>query len=772
MKDNAIALPVIPLRGVSVFPGNYLNFDLERSFSINAATFSMKTNQQIFLLIQKDMSVDMPEEDDLYSVGVVCKIKQMIRLPGNLIRLIVQGMYRAQSNGLINRDSTFFSVAEKLEEKAGRISIEKKEALCRHTVNLFNEYITLNPQLPNELILNLSDTDDVFYISDYIAHNLQIDTDFKQEFIEQKDPVKRLSRLAECLKEENILLTIESEISHKTQDNINDEQRDYYLRQELKAIQTELGEGDQFDDISEYREKIEKLPISAEIKDKLQKDVSRLSKQPFGSSDASVIRNYLDTCLEIPWGVESEDNVNIKAIRKTLNKDHFGLDKVKERIIEYFAVKQLAPDVKSSILCLVGPPGTGKTSISMSIANATNRKLARISLGGLHDEAEIRGHRKTYVGAMPGRIISGLIQAGTCNPVMVLDEIDKVGTDYRGDPSSALLEVLDPEQNSCFRDNFLEIPFDLSKVLFITTANSLDTIPAPLLDRMEIIEVPSYTDEEKLQIAKKHLLPKQMLNHGLTADMLKISDSALRSIIESYTRESGVRTLEREISVVCRKAAALISEKEADKVAVSGKNLEKYLGVPKFKRDSVLNTAQIGLVHGLAYTSTGGEVLDVEAAVTDGSGRLELTGNLGDVMKESCKAAITYIRSNSEKLGVASDFYKDKDIHLHFPEGAVPKDGPSAGIAISVALISALTGRKIRPDITMTGEITLRGRVLPIGGLREKTMASLRCGIKNVIIPAENIPDLEEIDQKVRFQLNFIPVSHLDEVRDIVFSNE
>ena len=538
----------------------------------------------------------------------------------------------------------------------------------------------------------------------------------------------------------------------------------------MKIIQAELGEADDPDSESTaYREKIQALHLPEESEQRLLKEVDRLKKQPFGSSEASVIRNYLDICLEMPWNTRTEERLDVRAARKVLDDEHFGLEKVKDRITEYLAVRQLAPDVKGGVLCLVGPPGTGKTSIAMSIAHATNRKLSRISLGGVHDEAEIRGHRKTYVGAMPGRIIAGIQQAGSRNPVLVLDEIDKLGSDYRGDPSAALLEALDPEQNSTFRDNFLEVPFDLSDVFFITTANSLDTIPRALLDRMEVIELSSYTDEEKLSIAKQHLLPKQRKKHGLKAAQLKVSDDAIREIISYYTRESGVRNLERQIAALCRKAAVSIADGERKSLSLRSGALQPYLGAPKFKPEHRRMTDEIGLVRGLAWTSVGGEVLDVEVAVVDGSGKLELTGNLGNVMKESCQAAMTCIRSRAGKLGIEADFYKTKDIHIHFPEGAIPKDGPSAGIAIATAVLSALTNRPVHREIAMTGEITLRGRILPIGGLKEKTMAAMRIGITTVIIPRENEKDLEEIDPTVRSALKFVTTDHVDKILDVAF---
>jgi ATP-dependent Lon protease len=543
---------------------------------------------------------------------------------------------------------------------------------------------------------------------------------------------------------------------------MNDHQRDYYLREQMKAIQAELGE--EADEIEEYREKIARAKLPDPVREKLNKELGRLAKQSYSSSESTVLRNYLDICLELPWGKTTREKVNVFAVQKALDQDHFGLDKVKKRVLEFVAVRQLAPDLKGQIICLVGPPGVGKTSIAMSMARAMNRKLARISLGGVSDEAEIRGHRKTYVGAMPGRIISAINQAQSCNPLILLDEIDKLGRDHRGDPSSALLEVLDGEQNATFRDNFLEIPFDLSQVMFITTANSTDTIPRPLLDRMEVIELSSYTDEEKVQIAKKHLLPKELKRHGLTKAQLKVSDGALREIIAAYTRESGVRVLERRLAAVCRKTAMKVVSEGAKTIKVTDKNLEEYLGVPKYHPERQALEERVGVVNGLAWTSVGGELLEVEVNVVPGSGKVELTGNLGDVMKESAHAALSFIRSQAGRLNLPADFYKEKDIHVHFPEGAVPKDGPSAGIAITTAMVSALTGVSVRRGIAMTGEVTLRGRVLPIGGLKEKTMAAFRNGIKTVIIPADNAKDLEEIDQTVRKALQFVLVERADQV--------
>ena len=768
LNNESIRLPLLALRGLNVFPGMLLTFDVERSASLGALSAAEKRNQMIYLVSQRDLSVDLPEAADLYDVGTVCRIRQMLRQPqSRMCRVMVEGLYRADTLS-VNCDPKGYSATLRArpdrEEKNGSA---RTEALLRSCVSLYQEYLQLNPDLPGEQILNVLANPNPAYVSDYLAQNVQLRLEEKQMLLEESAPSRRLTLLVRLLNKELNVLSIEKELNEQTQDAMNRIQREYYLREEMKIIQSELGEDAFSDDSEELRQKIAELYAPQEVKEKLKKELSRLQKQPFGSAEASVIRSYLDTCLELPWGKQGKETLDIAKARKILDDEHFGLEKVKERILEYLAVKQLSPEIKGGLLCLVGPPGTGKTSIAMSVAHATGRKLVRVSLGGVHDEAEIRGHRKTYIGSMPGRIIAGIQQAGTCNPLMVLDEIDKLGSDYRGDPSAALLEALDPEQNASFRDHFLELPFDLSQVFFITTANTTSTIPRALLDRMEVIELHSYTDEEKLQIAKRHLLPKQRKKHGLKAVQLKIEDDAIREIIRSYTRESGVRVLERELAAVCRKAASGIAEEQFKSLTVKAGKLESLLGPARFKPDALRTRPEIGLVRGLAYTEVGGEVLDVEVAVLPGSGKLELTGNLGEVMKESAHAALSYIRSRTDALGIEEDFYKTKDIHIHFPEGAVPKDGPSAGITVTMALISALTGTPVRSDVAMTGEITLRGRVLPIGGLREKTMAALRAGVKTVIIPAENESDLEEIDQTVRQQLHFVPVEHADAALDV-----
>ena len=765
------SLPMMALRGLTVFPGMMLTFEVERSMSIAALNMAMSDDQIIYLVPQIDIATDIPTPEDVYGVGTVCRIKQMMKQPSSkTVRVMAEGIERGRTLAVRTDMPCFVAEVEPMPDVAER-KTARIEALIRHCCNLFDAYVTVSGNMAPESVITVLGSTNAGFVSNFIAQHVFLRPEQKQELLEQTRPSRRLTLLSKMLLHETSVLGLQHQLEEAAQDRLNQTQQEYLLREQMKIIQAELGEADDPDSESTaYREKIQALHLPEESEQRLLKEVDRLKKQPFGSSEASVIRNYLDVCLEMPWNTRTEEWLDVRAARKVLDDEHFGLEKVKDRITEYLAVRQLAPDVKGGVLCLVGPPGTGKTSIAMSIAHATNRKLSRISLGGVHDEAEIRGHRKTYIGAMPGRLVSGLIQAGSMNPVMVLDEIDKLGSDYRGDPSAALLEALDSEQNCRFRDNYLEVPIDLSDVLFITTANTTDTIPRPLLDRMEVITLTSYTDEEKLQIAKRHLLPKQRKKHGLTGVTLKLSDEAIREIISLYTRESGVRILERELAAVCRKCAAGIAKGEYKSLTVRAGRLEPLLGPPKYKPDAVYPRDEVGLVRGLAWTSVGGEVLDVEVGVVDGVGKLELTGNLGSVMQESCKAAITYIRSRADKLGIDPHFNQKKDIHIHFPEGAVPKDGPSAGITICIGVISALTGIPVRRDLAMTGEITLRGRILPIGGLKEKTMAALRAGVSTVIIPAENEPDLDEIDQSVRERLKFVTADHVDAILDIALN--
>ncbi len=764
MTLNRTVLPTIALRGLTVFPNVLIHFDVGRDISIRALEESMSTGQPVFLVAQKDITVEKPGEEDLYTIGTISNVRQLLRMPGDNVRVMVEGVSRGRMLSLTRKNPYLEAEVEEIPVEENTKTSPKAEALIRSTYEAFQRYTELAPKIAPDLILSVLASDDPGYISDYIAQNISMRNNDKQTILEELRPVRRLERMYRMLCREVEVLSLDLEIQTKAREQMSDNQRDYYLREQMKAIQNELGEGDSDTEFGEYRKKIAEGDLPDTVREKLEKELGRLMKQPFGSSEASVLRNYLDVCLELPWNKLTKERISVDAVRRALDKDHFGLEKVKERILEFIAVKQLAPDLKGQVICLVGPPGVGKTSIAMSMAGAMNRKLGRISLGGVSDEAEIRGHRKTYVGSMPGRIIAAINQAGSNNPLLLLDEIDKMGHDHRGDPASALLEVLDGEQNGTFRDHFLELPFDLSDVLFITTANTLDTIPRPLLDRMEVIELPSYTDEEKLQIAKRHLLPKEMKRHGLAKGQLKLSDDAIREIVAAYTRESGVRVLERKIAGVCRKAAMKLVSSEDDCVRVSVKDLKDFLGVPHYHPEREALKERVGVVNGLAWTSVGGELLEVEVNVVPGTGKVELTGNLGDVMKESAHAALSYIRSRAAQLGVDSDFYKNNDLHVHFPEGAVPKDGPSAGIAITTAMVSALTGSPVKPGIAMTGEVTLRGRVLAIGGLREKTMAAKRSGIKTVLIPAENEKDLEEIDQTVRASLQFILVEHVDQV--------
>ena len=757
-------LPVLALRGLTVFPAMTVHFDVGREKSVRAVERAMSGNQRIFLITQRDMLTDDPKEKDLYPVGTVAQIKQVLKTPNDTIRILVEGEARGRIMALHQEEPFLFGRIEKIDNEPFDAQRPRVEALVRRARQLFEEFEELS-QKQGSLGLLLAASDDPGFTADFIAQQTSFSYQEKEKILSQLHPVRRLDLCCRLLVRELDVLRLENELSDKVQESMNQNQRDYFLREQMKVIRDELGESDEEEDAAEYLEKIEKLNLPEEVSEKLRKEVSRMNKQPAGSAEGAVIRNYLDVALELPWNIRTKERVDLDAARKILDEDHYGLDKVKERVLEFLAVRKLAPGMNGQILCLVGPPGVGKTSIGMSIARSLNRKLARISLGGVHDEAEIRGHRKTYIGAMPGRILAAVQQAGSRNPVLLLDEIDKMGTDYRGDPSSALLEVLDAEQNATFRDHYLELPFDLSECIFITTANTTETIPRALLDRMDVIELGSYTDEEKLHIAKEHLLPKQLKKHGIERRAFRITDDAIREIIACYTRESGVRNLERELAGVCRKTAMrLVGEDAPKRVSVTGKNLEEFLGVRKFLPDRKNPGNQIGLVTGLAWTSVGGETLEVEVNVVEGSGKLELTGNLGDVMKESVYAAMSYIRSRTAQLAIPVDFYKTKDIHVHFPEGAVPKDGPSAGVTVCTAMVSALTGIPARHDIAMTGEISIRGRVLAIGGLREKTMAALRHGISTVILPEENRKDLEEIDPNVRRCLNFIPVRHADEV--------
>ena len=768
MSEQIISgkLPVLALRGLAVFPGQSVHFDVGRMKSVRALEQAMKDGQYIFLVPQKNIVDDDPGLDALYSIGTVAKVKQILKPQGETLRVLINGICRGRIAELYQSEPYLEANIQAVPE-AQVVDSPRNHALCREANALYAAYLELSEYPAQSVQLRMMSSFEPGFLADCIGQNSGIDFMDKAKLLCNMNPVRRLESAMRLLGREIEMLKLEGDIQSKTQASIDRNQRDYVLREQMKVIREELGEEDEYAEFAEYEKKILQLNLCEDSENKLRKDLSRLKKQPFGSAEASVLRNYLDTVLELPWNKKTKERVSVEAASKVLEKEHYGLEKVKERILESIAVRQMAPEMPPQILCLVGPPGVGKTSIAYSIARSLNRKMARIALGGVRDEAEIRGHRKTYVGAMPGRILTALTQAGSSNPLLLLDEIDKMGSDHRGDPSAALLEVLDAEQNKTFRDHYLEIPYDLSDVMFITTANTLDTVPRPLLDRMEIIELGSYTDEEKLMIAKNHLLPKQMAKHGIKKSQLKVSDDAIREIIACYTRESGVRNLERSIAEICRKTAMkLTSDEEMKKISVTGSNVTEFLGVRKFLPDRLPGNDQIGLVTGLAWTSVGGETLEVEVNVMEGTGKLELTGNLGDVMKESAHAALSYIRANAQKLGVAADFYKTKDIHVHFPAGAVPKDGPSAGVTVTTAMVSALTNTPVRRDIAMTGEISIRGRVLPIGGLKEKTMAALRHGISTVIIPEDNRRDLEEIDQTVRKALNFITATSVDTVLD------
>lgn len=764
MERQTVTMPVLALRGLVAFPEMLVNFDVEREKSVKALERAMEGDHKIFLVAQKEVGVSDPTEQDLYEIGTVAYIRQVLRVSDKTVRVMVTGESRARLQGLYRTDPCLEGYVESVSEPPLE-NTEQGEAALRQTIAVFGEYSELAQGVSDEIMSKVVDVRDPGYLADYLSQHLNLRHGDKQLVLETADPLLRLQKFNELLIHEVQVMGLEKELEEQVRQQFTERQKNEILRAQMRMIQNELGEDEDGNaELMEYETKIKELHLAEETEKQLLKEIDRLAKQPFGSAEAAVIRNYLDTCLEMPWNESTEERADVKIAQKILDEDHYGLEKVKERILEFVAVRQMNPDIKGQILCLVGPPGVGKTSVAISVARAMNRKLGRLSLGGVHDEADIRGHRKTYIGAMPGRIVDAIRRSGSMNPLLVMDEIDKLGQDQRGDPASALLEVFDREQNSSFRDHFLEISIDLSRVMFITTANTLDTIPRPLLDRMEVIELSSYTDEEKLQIAKRHLVPKQMKEHGLAKGQLQIREEALRAVIEGYTKESGVRVLERQIAKLCRKAAVKLVSTDAKRVIVREKDLEEMLGIPRYREEKIPPIGEVGLVNGLAWTQAGGEILPVEAAVVDGTGKLETTGNLGDVMKESCMSALTVIRSRAEEFRLAPDFYKKKDVHIHFPEGAVPKDGPSAGAAITTALLSAFTGYPVRGDIAMTGEITLRGKVLPIGGLKEKTMAAKRGGIKTVLVPKGNEKDLAEIDPVVRESLRFVLVENIDAV--------
>ena len=758
--------PMIAMRGIVLFPKMVLHFDIGREKSIAALEYATEHDRKVFLSAQKDVQDEDPSAENIYSVGVVGEVKQVIKIPGAGLRVMVEGLYRAKIINLENDDNCLFAEVKKVPlKRILKADKEISDAMMRAVKDLFNRYSELSPRMPKEIMMGVMLEDNPATLSEFIAGNAALEIEDKQKILEESSVLARLQLIAGILEKENEILAIERDFYKKVKDKMDTNQKEYYLREQMKVISEELGETDDFDnEVNEYLNKIAKLNLSIEAAEKLTKECNKLQKMSPMSQEAAVIRNYLDECLSLPWNKENEIKSDLKQAQKILDRDHCGLEKIKERIIESIAVKKLAPDMKGQILCLVGPPGVGKTSVAKSIAEATGRDYVRISLGGVRDEADIRGHRKTYVGAMPGRIMDAMKRAKSKNPLMLLDEIDKLGADYKGDPSSALLEVLDPEQNFSFRDHYIELPFDLSKVLFIATANDADTIPAPLYDRMEIINLGSYTRNEKVAIAREHLVPKERKRHGLTGNNIRISDEALVEVIDYYTREAGVRKLEQLIAKIMRKAAVKIVSGEKSRITVMSSNIEEFLGPRMVKPDSIFSEDKVGVTNGLAWTSVGGEMLQIEVAVLPGTGKLELTGHLGDVMKESAQTAVSLLRSRSEMYGLEEDFYKTKDIHIHVPEGAVPKDGPSAGITICTALLSALSNVPVKRDVAMTGEITLTGRVLPIGGLKEKTMAAYRFGVKKVIIPEDNKSDLSEIDKEVRENLEFVTASSIETV--------
>lgn len=768
--NEFVHMPIVALRGLTVFPSMSLHFDVGRKKSIAALKNAMNNDQRIFLVAQKDAGVNEPELDDLYEVGVVCEIKQMIKIPNSPnLRVAVEGLCRGDLITIVQPKPFLVGVINEIDEKIAPLTPENI-AYARLLKDEFEDYALKIAKVSNEVISKIISINEIGELADFICANTFFDYPDKQKILNEFDPQKRAEMLLTLLKNENLTLNIEAEIQEKVNKEVDKNQREYYLREEMKVIADQLGDGENpIEEADEYREKIDALKCSDEIKAILYKECDKLMKMPLGSHEATVVRNYLDKCLEIPFGIYTKNSINLERSRRVLDKDHYGLDKVKTRIIESLAVYKRNPEYAGQIICLYGPPGVGKTSIVKSLAKSMNRNYVRVALGGIHDEAEIRGHRKTYIGAMTGRIIDALIKSGSMNPIILLDEIDKIGNDYKGDPSSALLEALDPEQNSSFTDHYIDFPIDLSKVLFITTANDVSTVSAPLYDRMEVIELNSYTADEKFNIAKKHLIKKELLKHNISPKEFKISDTALYKIIDCYTKEAGVRGLEKQISNLCRKAATALEEGETV-FKVTPKNLNKYLGIEKYEKDLSLEKDTVGVVNGLAWTQVGGTMLPIEVSALKGTGKLELTGNLGDVMKESAKTAVSYIRYKSDEYGIDSDFYKTKDIHIHAPEAAISKDGPSAGLAITTAILSELTGIPIKANVAMTGEISLKGRALPIGGLKEKSMAAYKAGCDTVIIPKSNYKDLQEISSEVKQAVKFITVEYFDEILPIALT--
>ncbi|MCC8170071.1 MAG: endopeptidase La [Oscillospiraceae bacterium] len=750
------------MRGMVVFPYMTLNFDAGRDVSIKALEAAVNENSMVFLAAQKNAGKENPKPEDIHTIGTVAKIKQVLHMPGGVTRVVVGGIRRGAIREVVSVEPYFKAVIEEFDEFYNESSM-LEEAYVNRLRKAYEEYFAQNQRLAAEKYMTIMSINNMGRLCDTIAADVDIKIEVKQEILEELDIYKRIEKLIAAIQNRLQVMKIEKKISHRVKERIDKNQKEYYLREQRKVIQDELGDKDGIGaDVSRYKEEISKIKAAKDTKEKLKKEVDRFEKMAPQSAESAVLRNYLDAVLELPWNKSTKETFDIAEAEKILDEDHYGLEKVKERILEYLSVRHFTKGKNGTILCLVGPPGVGKTSVSKSIARALNRKYVRVSLGGIHDEADIRGHRKTYIGAMEGRIIAAVREAKVKNPLILLDEVDKMGADYKGDPSAALLEVLDYEQNSEFRDHYIEVPFDLSQVLFITTANTLDTVSRPLLDRMEIIELSSYTDAEKFHIAKNYLIKKSLDKTGLDKSLVSIADNAIRDIISGYTREAGVRRLEQQINSVCRKAAKNILEKNKKSIKVTSKNLSEYLGKKRYRCDLMNMSDQIGVVRGLAWTAVGGTTLSIEVNVMPGTGKLELTGQLGDVMKESAMAAISYIRSRAKELDITEDFYKTKDIHIHVPEGAVPKDGPSAGITMATALVSALSEKPARNDIAMTGEITLRGRVLPIGGLKEKSLAAYQAGIRDIIIPVENKPDVDDVPKEIRNKLTFIPVDNMD----------
>ncbi len=773
MSKRLKEVPLLPLRGVVVFPHMVVHLDVGRETSIKALEKAMVEGNEIVLVAQKDARVKDPGFYHLYRVGTIARVKQMIKLPGGTNRVLVEGLNRAEIMELIT-DSPYFMVLAN-EIVTEKVDNNELEAHTRNLLELFEQYVKIGKKLPPETLVSVTGIQDPGRMADIITSHLSLKVPPKQEILELIVVKNRLERLSEFLERELEILEIERKIGTRVRKQMERNQKEYYLREQVKAIHKELGDkDDRSAEVEEYREKIEEADLPEEVKEKALKDLGRLEKMPPAAAESVVIRNYLDWITELPWNVETEDSLDLDMVQQILDEDHYGLEKVKERIIEFLAIRQLTEKIKGPILCLVGPPGVGKTSLAKSVARAMDRNFVRISLGGVRDEAEIRGHRRTYVGALPGRIIQGMRQAKSKNPVFLLDEIDKMSTDFRGDPSSALLEVLDPEQNNAFSDHFIEVPYDLSKVLFITTANVSFNIPRPLLDRMEMINISGYTEEEKVKITSRHLMPKQIEEHGLTEKNLQVGDKPVRRIIREYTREAGVRNLERNLSAICRKVAReVVKDRELSR-RITARGLQRYLGIPRYRYGTAEKTDQVGVSTGMAWTEVGGELLAIEVILMKGKGKMILTGKLGDVMKESAQAALSYIRSREAVLGIENiegmdnDFHEKTDIHIHIPEGAIPKDGPSAGIAMATAMISSFTKTLVRKDVALTGEITLRGQVLPVGGIKEKVLAAHRAGIKKIIMPADNRRDLSEIPVNVKNDLSFILVDEMDQVLEHV----